>query len=407
MFDTIEKNFTRYSLLILSLVVLISFFTIYLFVRVGVYQDIDKELKSLDRFLNEPPVSAPTLPAKEGKPKEFSHSPPALGFVAVLSQDPVKIITPFEEDFTSIPYQDLLDTALQQSKAEGTVSLQGSRWRYRVMDSQGSAKRIHFVEISKQTRILRTIIGSAVGIYVVLLFLFWWLSRRFARASVTPAKKAYQQQTEFIANVSHELKTPLAVIKTNAEALSLSPESQSAQETQWLSNIETEIERMNLLISDMVDASLVASVPLALEKVQLSALVREVLLSFEPLFYENHIQLNTTLGQSFVVTDPGQLRRACYLLLENAANYTPEGGTVMVTTTATPSPRISICNTGDGITQQDEEKIFQRFYRGDTARTRKNNSYGLGLPIAKQIVEALGGTLTLSVKDTICFTIRL
>lgn len=262
---------------------------------------------------------------------------------------------------------------------------------------------LHFVEISRQTRVLRTLVFAGLLLYFSLLILFWRVSRILAKRAVQPAKDAYQRQTDFIANVSHELKTPLAVITTNTEALLLSPQQSIAENDQWVRNIQNETRRMTALVSDMM-VSLSPQAP-TLTSVNLAELIKEVLLSFEPAIYEKNIHLTQKFAPVTVSTDPQQLKRACYVLLENAVNYTPAGGTIHLTIGDSPAPLLEIANTGGGIRPGEEDKVFERFYRGDSSRGHTTEGYGLGLPIAKQIVEGLGGKLTLEITDTICFRI--
>lgn len=219
-------------------------------------------------------------------------------------------------------------------------------------------------------------------IYAALAIIVWLLSFRVFR----PLKNSLIQQKQFISDASHELKTPLAVISANTEVLI------QDEPNQWLNNIKTQTERMGTLIADMLtltklDEGITRN---RSEKFNLSQIVLGASLPFDPLAYENGKQLLTNITQNISYTGDLQgIKTIINILLDNAIKYSDKNGQIIVTLKEkNGKPHLSVYNTGSNIPEQDSDKIFSRFYRGDNSRSRNSGGSGLGLSIAKSIANA-------------------
>lgn len=235
---------------------------------------------------------------------------------------------------------------------------------------------------------------AAIGVGALAVFLV--ISVFFSRWALRPVQRAWSQQQRFVADASHELKTPLTVILANTAILREHPERSIASQSQWIESTQTEAERMQELVCDMLDLAKPNHAPSRQHgPVDLTDLVEGVLLQFESVAFERHVALSAEIDRAVSVTgDATRLRRLTATLLDNACKYADEGGSIAVTLRQTVRHiELSVHNTGAAIAGEDLPHVFDRFYRADKARTRATGSYGLGLAIAREIAEEHGGAI--------------
>ena len=225
--------------------------------------------------------------------------------------------------------------------------------------------------------------------FVISLFLSKW--------ALKPVNDAWDSQRQFVADASHELKTPLTVILANASILLKHPESTIASQSQWIESTQTEAESMQGLVSEMLELAQVeerATGPRT--SFDLSDLVDGVTLTFESVAFENGSSFECSVEENLcMVGDVARIRKMISTLVENALKYVDEGGLVRVDLARDGArAQLSITNTGSYISAEDLPHIFDRFYRTDKARTSGTGGYGLGLAIAKGIALEHGGDIT-------------
>ena len=249
-------------------------------------------------------------------------------------------------------------------------------------------ERIAFADMSSEQATLSNLIQTCLLIGVLCFAVFLLISWLLARWAVKPVETAWQQQRQFVADASHELKTPLTVIMTNAELLN-SPDFDEARRSQFAAHILTMSQQMRQLIEEMLDLARTDSSQgnLVLSQVDLSKLVSDAVLPFEPVFFEAGLTLTTDIQEGITLRGSGQhLRQTADILLDNARKYAEAPGDVTVTLTRSGGRcRLAVSNPGPEISKEDLKNIFKRFYRSDTAHTQRG-SYGLGLSIAQNIV---------------------
>ena len=226
-------------------------------------------------------------------------------------------------------------------------------------------------------------------ILIVLEVIIIYISKKITNWIIKPVEESFNKQKEFIADASHELKTPLSVIVASADALEANP-----NEKKWLSNIKTESERMNNLIKDLLDMASSEKENITMTEANLSKAVELSLLTFEGRAYEKNIKLEYEIDSniSFKMNE-NSIRQLVEILLDNAIKHTKEKGKVSLYLKNSSNIELLVINEGEPIPKGEEEKIFERFYRVDKARNRNDNRYGLGLAIAKNIVENHRGTI--------------
>ena len=222
----------------------------------------------------------------------------------------------------------------------------------------------------------------------VALVVFFFLSRFLAKKIVAPLEESYQKQRQFISDAGHELKTPVSVVSANAELL-----SRELGDNQWLQNIQYENERMGLLVGQLLDLARTENVTPQMEHIDFSRLVAGEMLPFESVAFEKGLVLNSNITNGITVEgNSTQLKQLTSILLDNAIRHSKPAGEVRLTLTKDHGiTELSVINKGDEIPAEHRDRIFERFYRMDTARNGEDKHYGLGLAIAKAIVDAHHG----------------
>lgn len=211
--------------------------------------------------------------------------------------------------------------------------------------------------------------------------------RKAAAWMIGPIEETFKKQRQFIADASHELKTPVAVILANAEAMEKDPNPK------WLSNIEEEASRMNGLITDLLDLTRNEQQEIQMLPVNLSRLVEKQCLIQEAVMFEHHIELSETIEPDLTVNgQSSMLEQVIAILLDNAAAHS-DGKIAVTLRRQGKDVLLSVSNTGVPIPPDQREKIFERFYRADESRNRSSGRYGLGLAIAKSIVNRHKGKI--------------
>lgn len=233
-------------------------------------------------------------------------------------------------------------------------------------------------------------------IFIILEILVIVLSKYLTIWIIKPVKESFAKQKQFIADASHELKTPLSVIVASSEAIDI-----TNQNSKWLKNIEYEANRMNLLISKLLDlAKSERMEEIVLVNNNLSKTIELSLLTFEGRAFEKDIKLSYEIEDNInILMDEDSIKELVEILLDNAIKHSKKNGSIKVSLKKDSQVTLLVQNKDDPIPKGEEEKIFERFYRVDKSRNRKDNRYGLGLAIAKNIVLSHKGKIKASSLD--------
>ena len=284
-----------------------------------------------------------------------------------------------------------LEAALSSGEPAGVLGDYGLRF---FCASRPGEVRVIFADISGERATLENLLGTSLLVGAVSFFAFLGISLVLARWAVGPVERAWEQQKQFVSDASHELKTPLTVIMTNAELLqSAGPE----QVPRAAGSILTMSRQMRGLVEGLLELARADAgrTREAFAPLDFSKLVSDALLPFEPLLFEAGLDLSSRIEPGIQLTgSPSQLRQVVHILLDNAGKYTAPNGQVAVELRRRGRNRcvLSVATSGAPLTRQELTDIFKRFYRADPARAM-NQSYGLGLPIAQAIVGAHRGRI--------------
>ncbi|MCX4273049.1 MAG: HAMP domain-containing sensor histidine kinase [Acetatifactor sp.] len=307
-------------------------------------------------------------------------------------------------------YYDLSDENFLKSLIETTLSADAptgiiEEYNLRFLRKKTAGSQIFiYADISGELATLNNLLRNCIFIGIVCFLAFLCISFLLANWIVQPVDKAWRQQRQFIADASHELKTPLTVIMTNAEMLQNMDYDEASHST-FSSNILVMSRQMRDLVGQMLELARADNVQddMVFSSFDLSRLVSEAILPFEPVFFERGLTLHTNITENIRINgNPSELHQVLDILLDNAQKYSHENGSTWVTLQRHGKNHclLTVADEGETIPPQDLYNLFKRFYRADQARSR-NGSFGLGLSIAESIVKRHKGKIWAESKNGI------
>lgn len=246
---------------------------------------------------------------------------------------------------------------------------------------------------------LQTIRAQNLAIVITLIVIATaFFGYVIARVTLAPTRNALTAQKQFIGNIAHELRTPLAIIKTNTEIALLEQRMNKDMREMHVSNIE-ELDRISEIINNLLSLSaLINPEKMDFRPVDLSALATEVAQKYERLAEISQHKLTVHSGtHAWVLGNATALTQVIGNLLKNAINYTPPQGSITLAVSSTPFDEIELYvrDTGIGIARKDLDRIFEPFYRAEQSRNRAKGGSGLGLSIAAEMVKIHGGRISI------------
>ena len=245
---------------------------------------------------------------------------------------------------------------------------------------------------------LKAILIKSLIILIILEILIVVGSLKITKWIVKPVSEAFLKQKQFIYDASHELKTPIAIIRASAETL-----ENNLTEKKWLENIKSENERMNKLVVNLLELSKSENIKETeiYNSVNLSKLIEKKAYSFESLIYENNLKLETEITKDIMFKcSEDRIKELLAILLDNAIKHGKKKSVITVSLFKEKNNIVlSVQNEGEEIPVLERKKIFERFYRIDKSRNRDENRYGLGLSIAKNIVNNHNGNILVDCKN--------
>jgi two-component system, OmpR family, sensor histidine kinase CiaH len=297
-------------------------------------------------------------------------------------------------------YKKAAQIAWRHQNPHKVISLGRSWWQAIVIPSAESKGDydIFFMEVTASQSLLHNLLYTFLGIVPLTLIAVFFISKRIAIMSVRPISEAWEKQRQFIADASHELKTPLAIIQANADALALDGDSTLENRKKWIGYIKDETTRMSGLVNELLYLAKVEGNKKQeiYSEFDLGQCAADICTTLEALIYEKNITLECDIKRNVIVcSSEPKIQKILAILLDNAIKYTNEGGFIRVGLTVKKSlAEVVIENSGAGISAVTLPHIFDRFYRADMARENEDGSYGLGLSIAKNLSDQLGLKLT-------------
>ncbi|MCP1187326.1 cell wall metabolism sensor histidine kinase WalK [Paenibacillus sp. 1781tsa1] len=435
MFKKLRNRFLIVNLVSISVMMLVAFATIYTITYQNVQRETNMELYKVSDFYHSP-YNSSKMPRVEGGgmgtgsgsgsstgvsgsgsdsfpsdamggdnggPGGDPNSPPARSISFMIKTDSQWKITDthsrfdMDETFYTEALQKVDQNKVGDSERQtGQFALDGTDWAY-VVDPSGDGHMIVFIDVTAQQGILTNLIYTFAVVGLVMLIVIYFLSRYFANRSIAPVREAFEKQKQFIGDASHELKTPLAIINTNADVLLANQEDTIANQAKWLHYIKSETERMTGLTNDLLYLTQMddSRSTMIHAKFNMSDAVESIILPMEAVIFEKNISLDYNIEPNLTVHgNSEQIKQVILILLDNAVKYSGPKGSVNVTLQKQNNDvMLAVSNTGEGIAPEHLDRIFDRFYRTDSSRARTHGGHGLGLAIARSIVDQHKGEI--------------
>ncbi|MBO0445052.1 HAMP domain-containing histidine kinase [Enterococcus ureilyticus] len=398
---------------------LISFASIFLvlglivfqLVQTSIYQSVDNDLQRLandQKFLQHQLLQTERLQGKSSQLSKFD-TPPPNNFqqqVILWSKDGeivneselgsrfydfqnLKLSTDQLHKVTSVQTKDSNDRSLQFHSITIPIENQDQIAYIQLLVNTDPIKGT--VERFKQILIICMVVFGLLSIG-----LSYFLSKWFMK----PILISWKKQQEFVENASHELRTPLTIIQAKLEKLFTNPNHTILEESETIALSLDEVQRLSQLTSDLLLLARSDSNALTLEKtpVKINCFLNNVLLPYQELALAEDKAFMIDLGEDQqVVFDKKRIHQLLIILLDNALKYTKSGEKIVVFSSVKNNEwLIKISDTGIGILDEKKAAVFERFYRGESSRNRKTGGYGIGLAIAKWIVEEHQGKIELT-----------
>lgn len=381
MLRRLRLKFVVINMTIVTAMLCVIFGLVYHSTRV----DLEQENLAMMRAV----ASFPALD-RPGRPDELPEEVRLPYFILQIGEDGA--VSAFGGGYYDLSdagfLQELADQVLEAGSDTGV--LEDYNLRFCRTDSP-MGPRLVFSDISSERATLDSLVRTCLLIGALSFAAFLGLSLLLARWAVRPVERAWAQQRQFVADASHELKTPLAVITTNAELL------QSGEEGSPAGYILSTARQMRALVEGLLELARAdgGASEAPMERVDWSALVEEAVLPFEPVFFERELTLTARVQPGLTVWGrQDQLRQVVDVLLDNARKYALRPSAVYLHLERTGHGRclLTVDNRAEDLSPEELENIFKRFYRTDRARSR-DGSFGLGLAIARQIVAGCRGRI--------------
>lgn len=377
MFKKLKRKFIIMNITIISIILFFSFTTIYL---INYRALLDNNMEKLNRAssISIRPNDHPIFDEMEMKDLNSSFSIIKIGSdVHVLSY------LSLDDDY----YNQLLNSTLSSNKNIGNLELDDIEWMY-LKTVTNNITKIAYIDVTDSNDSISTLLVTLIVIWFLMNIVVFYVSLYFSSKMLKPVEEAWIKQKRFIADASHELKTPLAIIGANIDVVSSNEKDSVKSQEKWIGYIKTEVLSMNKLITQLLNVASNNDSSISVSNVNVSSLINDIILSMETFLYEKNIKMENNISNNIVIeTDLIKLRQLIVILTDNAIKYTNSNGCIKINLYKEKGYiYFNISNSGAKIEKTDLPYIFDRLYKCDKART-SDNSFGLGLSIARDIVD--------------------
>jgi len=408
MLGKLRNKFLFMNMISTFFLLLISFAVIFYIVYSSTEKEIEKSLfrafssQWLPHHYNSQNIKSPGGESEEKR--EERKLPPAESrfrdagvFSIAIKEDGTFTTRSFFGNNNEL-YEEVSKVCIEQKREKGEFKYNGAFWRYETVVTKDGTRLMAVKDISAERDIIKRLVLSFVLCAVLLLMLIYFISLFYANRVIRPVRDAWDKQKRFVADASHELKTPLSAINANIDVVLSHPEGKISDEEKWLTYIKKEAARLSVLTDDLLFmAKLEGEAKTETERINLSEIVESVSLNLEAIAFENGKSLDCSIEEKiYANASEKHFSRLVLILIDNAVKYSPKGDTIKIRfSTQKDRAVLTVKNNGEPIPVSEQKKIFDRFYRADESRSGKNG-YGLGLSMAHEIVKVHKGKISVS-----------
>lgn len=294
----------------------------------------------------------------------------------------------------------MLDEVIQKGKDIGYYG----NYKYEITTTD-YGRLIVFLDCTLQLNNIKSIIEQSIVIIGIGLIIVFICVSILSKKALTPIIENIEKQKQFITNAGHELKTPVAVIMANTDVMEMT----SKENTEWIKSIKNQATRLDILIKSLLSLANIEEkgVKTNYTEFSITDVIKDEIQEFKAIAKDKKIVFDSSKNV-LMYADINSIKQLVTILLDNALKYTPEDGEIEIKVEKqSKSTKIQFINTCENVENINTKKMFDRFYRGDKSRSKSKEGYGIGLSIAKSIVEAHKGKISAEInkEKKICFTI--
>lgn len=403
MFSKLKNKFVFLTMSIISFILLISFTIIFFINYVSIYQEVNSRLK-----INYSPM-APSggRPVNQGN---MSNDLTSINLLIDSNDNIIKILSyyEYETDYYTKLYS-LSNTNSNKIKYDGEIWVFSKTKLPVNNDNPNSSSIISFVNITDDVDNIQYLFFALSITYVIMLFIIYYICLYFSSKYIKPIEENFYKQKQFISDASHELKTPISIISANVDALLINSSETVKSQEKWINYIKDETKSMSKLINDLLILAKSDEVKVDLSNVSLSDILEKTVVSFDAVAYENNLKIKKNIAPNIIInSDVNKLTQLFKIFLDNSIKYASDKSTIFVSLEIVKKEVVLTFKNKTSFDNSDLSKIFDRFYKCDKARTNNSNSFGLGLPIATNIINELNYDINAHYENNyIVFTIKI
>lgn len=414
MFTKLRNKFLFLNMSMTSLVMIAAFAVVYFVTSSNIHGEIQKQLNSQSSMQvtledgDIPPEMDPEKPPTFVR--HISTEGPASFDIEVDASGRILAVNSFI-DMPDEVYAQAAALAWSHPNSSAAVTLEGRQWRYAVKQSNHHVIRgdgqqytvledkysLMFLDVTDAYRTLFQLLMTLLAVGLGMLLILLATSLFFANRAIQPIAEAWEKQKQFVADASHELKTPISIMNANYDVLMANQEETVGSQLKWLGYLKIGTDRMTRLANDLLTLAKLEDAQMEVRKqpFDLSTAVQETIASMETLIMDKNIRLLQTVEPGIIaIGDADKAKQVVAILLDNAIKYAGADGQIDLSLTKSKRRAVfSITNSGPGISAEDLPKVFDRFFRADRSRTHDTGGFGLGLSIARTTIERLGGEI--------------
>lgn len=384
MLKNLKTKFILTIIFIISLIMLIILLSINIILNTNMNKktiDTMREIAINDGIPHMKNPSFKPMPPEDNHIKQFD-----ISFSVKLNKQNkiTETIYPIQMSYDEIQLNTLIDYVLSNKNDYGQT---GNISFFKMSKPYGQI--IVFLDTTNNNQVKHNLIYISLIVFILSLLFIFIVSYFLTEWMIKPVKETFEIQKQFIANASHELKTPLSIISTNVSILDY--EDDIIEQKKWIKNVKTEVFKMNDLINKLLLLSKVENFSKVKpsESINISTVILNSILSYESIIFEKNRILKYNIPPNILAPCiEDDLSTIIRIFLDNAIKYSNKNDIIEINLEKKHNNiSLSIFNTGVGIKNEDIKYIFDRFYRVDTSRNKEIEGYGLGLSIAKKIID--------------------
>lgn len=393
MFNKTKRSFMLLNMLTITFFMIFSFATIYITTKIDIYKQITEDMNNIEDEYTQSLLNSLTgendfRSKHDSLTNSFYYVTDINGNLQINYQN-------LQGDDYDETIDNINQAIIENGNTQGQILYNNDYYMYKYTNNP-VLKRIIVLDVTDRVFTLKNLIVNLVFIGATMLIVIFFISYFFTSKSIRPIENAFVKQKQFISDASHELKTPLAILKTNLDILSTEQELQ-LQDNKWINNSQKEISVMTNLINRLLvltrfeEGKEIGT----FRRVDLSNIATEVILTMEGVAFEKLVIISEEIEDDICVQgNYDEIKSLFVILLDNAIKYCNDQGNIYISLKKDNNTgSFVISNTGEVIKDEDCQLVFERFYRANKERERKTSSFGLGLSIGKAICDKHGFTI--------------